>query len=186
MATQVGRRIVEMVGEDLRPSAIQTRAAYLNAIAVAMAMGCSTNAIIHVIAMAKRANQDIGLDDFDRISRVVPVIANVRPSGTSQYLMEDFYYAGGLPALMQRIAPHLALDQLTVTGKIGRREHRRRPRPQRRRDPAARPAGLRRGLARGAARQPRDRRLRDQAERDEREVPGPRGARPSCSTTIRR
>ena len=117
MATQVGRRIVEMVGEDLRPSAIQTRAAYLNAIAVAMAMGCSTNAIIHVIAMAKRANQPIGLDDFDRISRVVPVLANVRPSGTSQYLMEDFYYAGGLPALMQRIAPHLALDQLTVTGK---------------------------------------------------------------------
>ena len=117
MATQVGRRIVEMVGEDLRPSAIQTRAAYLNAIAVAMAMGCSTNAIIHVIAMAKRANQPIGLDDFDRISRVVPVLANVRPSGTSQYLMEDFYYAGGLPALMQRISPHLALDQLTVTGR---------------------------------------------------------------------
>jgi len=117
MATQVGRRIVEMVGEDLRPAAIQTRDAYLNAIAVAMAMGCSTNAIIHVIAMAKRANQSIGLDDFERISREVPVIANVRPSGTSQYLMEDFYYAGGLPALMQRIAPHLRLDQLTVTGK---------------------------------------------------------------------
>ncbi len=117
MATQVGRRIVEMVGEDLRPTAIQTRAAYLNAITVAMAMGCSTNAIIHVIAMARRANQEIGLDDFDRISRVVPVLANVRPSGTSQYLMEDFYYAGGLPALMQRIAPHLALDQITVTGK---------------------------------------------------------------------
>ncbi len=117
MATQVGRRIVEMVGEDLRPVTIQTRAAYLNAISVAMAMGCSTNAIIHVIAMARRANQEIGLDDFDRISRVVPVLANVRPSGTSQYLMEDFYYAGGLPALMQRIAPHLALDQITVTGR---------------------------------------------------------------------
>jgi len=117
MATQVGRRIVEMVGEDLRPSAIQTRDAYLNAIAVAMAMGCSTNAIIHVIAMAKRANQAIGLDDFDRISRIVPVLANVRPSGTSQYLMEDFYYAGGLPALMQRIASHLALDRITVTGR---------------------------------------------------------------------
>jgi dihydroxy-acid dehydratase len=117
MATQVGRRIVEMVGEDLRPSAIQTRAAYLNAIAVAMAMGCSTNAIIHVIAMARRANQAIDLDDFDRMSRIVPVLANVRPSGTSQYLMEDFYYAGGLPALMQRIAPHLALDQITVTGR---------------------------------------------------------------------
>jgi dihydroxy-acid dehydratase len=117
MAAQVGRRIVEMVGEDLRPAAIQTRDAYLNAIAVAMAMGCSTNAIIHVIAMARRASRDIGLDDFERISREVPVIANVRPSGTSTYLMEDFYYAGGLPALMQRIAPHLRLDQLTVTGK---------------------------------------------------------------------
>jgi dihydroxy-acid dehydratase len=117
MAAQVGRRIVEMVGEDLRPAAIQTRDAYLNAIAVAMAMGCSTNAIIHVIAMARRASQDIGLDDFERISREVPVIANVRPSGTSQYLMEDFYYAGGLPALMQRIAPHLRLDAITVTGK---------------------------------------------------------------------
>jgi dihydroxy-acid dehydratase len=117
MAAQAGRRIVEMVGEDLRPAAIQTREAYLNAITVAMAMGCSTNAIIHVIAMARRAGQDISLDDFDRISRVVPVLANVRPSGTSHYLMEDFFYAGGLPALMQRIAPHLRLDARTVSGK---------------------------------------------------------------------
>jgi dihydroxy-acid dehydratase len=117
MATNVGRRIVEMVGEDLRPSAILTRDAFLNAITVAMAMGCSTNAIIHVVAMARRADQDIGLDDFDRISRVVPVLANVRPSGTSQYLMEDFYYAGGLPALMQRLTAHLRLGQGTVTGR---------------------------------------------------------------------
>jgi len=117
MAAEVGRRIVEMVGEDLRPAAIQTRDAYLNAITVAMAMGCSTNAIIHVIAMARRAGQDISLDDFDRISRTVPVLANVRPSGTSQYLMEDFFYAGGLPALMQRIAPHLRLGARTVSGK---------------------------------------------------------------------
>ena len=117
MATQVGRRIVEMVGEDLRPSAIQGRGAYLNAITVAMAMGCSTNAIIHVIAMARRAGQAIGLDDFDRISRTVPVLANVRPSGTSAYLMEDFHYAGGLPALMQRLASHLELELVTVTGK---------------------------------------------------------------------
>ncbi|HEY2189683.1 MAG TPA: dihydroxy-acid dehydratase, partial [Caldimonas sp.] len=117
MAAEAGRRIVAMVGEDLRPPAIQTRDAYLNAITVAMAMGCSTNAIIHVIAMARRAGHDIGLDDFDRISRVVPVLANVRPSGTSQYLMEDFFYAGGLPALMQRIASHLRLDAVTVSGK---------------------------------------------------------------------
>jgi dihydroxy-acid dehydratase len=117
MATQVGRRIVEMVHEDLRPARIQRRDAFLNAITVAMAMGCSTNAIIHVIAMARRAKADIGLADFDRIGREVPVLANVRPSGTSAYLMEDFYYAGGLPALMSRLTPHLKLDALTVTGK---------------------------------------------------------------------
>lgn len=118
MAAQCGRRIVEMVHEDLRPSAIQGRNAFLNAITVAMAMGCSTNAIIHVIAQARRAEHgDIGLDDFDRISRLVPVIANVRPSGDSSYLMEDFYYAGGLPALMVRLGEHLHLDAMTVTGK---------------------------------------------------------------------
>ncbi|HEY0824761.1 MAG TPA: L-arabinonate dehydratase [Ramlibacter sp.] len=117
MATACGRRIVEMVREDLRPSKIQTREAYLNGIRVAMALGCSTNAIIHLIAQARRAKQDISLADFDRISREVPVLANIRPNGTSQYLMEDFYYAGGLPALMQRIRGHLRLDQLTVTGK---------------------------------------------------------------------
>lgn len=117
MATQVGRRIVDMVHEDLRPSAIQTREAFLNAITVAMALGCSTNAIIHVIAQARRAGQAIGLEDFDRISRQVPVLANIRPNGTSQYLMEDFYYAGGLPALMQRLMPYLSLTQMTVTGR---------------------------------------------------------------------
>ncbi|MGI4778388.1 MAG: L-arabinonate dehydratase [Janthinobacterium lividum] len=117
MATQVGRRIVEMVHEDLRPARIQSRDAFLNAITVAMALGCSTNAIIHVIAMARRAKADVGLADFDRIGREIPVLANVRPSGTSQYLMEDFYYAGGLPALMSRLTPHLKLDALTVTGK---------------------------------------------------------------------
>ena len=117
MATQVGRRIVEMVHEDLRPSRIQTREAFLNGITVAMALGCSTNAIIHVIAQARRARQDISLEDFDRLSRKVPVLANIRPNGTSQYLMEDFYYAGGLPALMQRLTALLDLGQLTVTGK---------------------------------------------------------------------
>jgi dihydroxy-acid dehydratase len=117
MAAQVGRRIVEMVGEDLRPSRIQTREAFLNGITVAMALGCSTNAIIHVIAQARRAGQDISLADFDRISREVPVLANIRPNGSSQYLMEDFYYAGGLPALMQRLQPFLRLEQPTVTGR---------------------------------------------------------------------
>jgi len=117
MAAQVGRRIVEMVHEDLRPSRIQTREAFLNGITVAMALGCSTNAIIHVIAQARRAKQDISLEDFDRLSRKVPVLANIRPNGTSQYLMEDFHYAGGLPALMQRLTQFLDLGQLTVTGR---------------------------------------------------------------------
>ncbi|MGD9867184.1 MAG: L-arabinonate dehydratase [Hyphomicrobiales bacterium] len=116
MAAASGRRIVEMVWEDLKPGDILTRKAFENAIAVAMAMGCSTNAIIHVIAQARRAGQDIGLDDFEKASREVPVIANVRPTGES-YLMEDFYYAGGLPALMSRLRDHLHADATTVTGR---------------------------------------------------------------------
>ncbi len=115
MSSAAGRRIVEMVWEDLTPARILTRRSFENGIAVAMAMGCSTNAIIHVIAMARRAGCDIGLEDFDRLSRVVPVIANVRPSGDT-FLMEDFYYAGGLPALMGRIAGHLHLAERTVAG----------------------------------------------------------------------
>ena len=116
MASECGRRIVEMVWEDLTPGKIQTRKAFENAITVAMAMGCSTNAIIHLIAQARRAGQDIGLDDFEKASRKVPVIANVRPSG-DKYLMEDFFYAGGLPGLMSRIREHLHLDVMTVTGQ---------------------------------------------------------------------
>jgi len=120
MAAASGRRAVEMVWEDLTPARILTRASFLNAINVAMAMGCSTNAIIHLIAMARRAasaaNPPVTLDDFDAASNKVPVIANIRPSGDT-YLMEDFYYAGGLPALMSRLTEHLALDAHTVTGK---------------------------------------------------------------------
>ena len=116
MCASAGRRIVEMVWEDLKPSDIMTRASFENAIRVAMAMGCSTNAVIHVIAMARRACHHITLDDFDAASRIVPVIANVRPSGDT-YLMEDFYYAGGLKALMKEIAPLLDLEQITVSGK---------------------------------------------------------------------
>ncbi|HWX48244.1 MAG TPA: L-arabinonate dehydratase [Roseomonas sp.] len=116
LASESGRRIVDMVWEDLTPQKIQTREAFENAIAVAMAMGCSTNAIIHLIAMARRANCDIGLDDFERFSRKVPVIGNVRPSGNA-YLMEDFFYAGGIKALMNQIREHLHLDCLTVTGR---------------------------------------------------------------------
>jgi dihydroxy-acid dehydratase len=116
MAAASGRRIVEMVWEDLTPEKVQTRKAFENGISVGMAMGCSTNAIIHLIAQARRAGVDIGLDDFDKVSRIVPVIANIRPSG-EKYLMEDFFYAGGLPGLMSRMKQHLHLDALTVSGK---------------------------------------------------------------------
>src|SRR5580704_18630899 len=116
MCADSGRRIVEMVWEDLTPAKVQTEAAYRNAIVVAMAMGCSTNAVIHLLAMARRAGHAINLDDFDRASREVPVIANVRPSG-DKYLMEDFYYAGGLPALMTRLRPFLDLSHINVSGR---------------------------------------------------------------------
>ncbi len=118
MAAACGRRIVDMVWEDLTPARMLSRASFENGIAVAMAMGCSTNAIIHLVAMSRRAGPHcaIGLDDFDAVSRRVPVIANIRPSGQT-YLMEDFYYAGGLPALMSRLIPHLQLEALTVTGR---------------------------------------------------------------------
>jgi dihydroxy-acid dehydratase len=118
MSAECGRRIVAMVWEDLTPAKMLTRANFENGIAVAMAMGCSTNAIIHLVAMSRRAGEHcaVSLDDFDAFSRIVPVIANIRPSGDT-YLMEDFYYAGGLPGLMNRISKYLKLDTLTVTGK---------------------------------------------------------------------
>jgi dihydroxy-acid dehydratase len=116
MCSAAGRRIVDMVWEDLTPSRILTEGAFRNAITVAMAMGCSTNAVIHIIAMARRAGQAIGLADFDAASRKVPVIANVRPSGDT-YLMEDFYYAGGLIGLMSRLKDFLDLSQVNVTGR---------------------------------------------------------------------
>ena len=116
MCAASGRRAVAMVREGLTPDRIQTESAFQNAIKVAMAMGCSTNAVIHILAMARRAGHAIGLDDFDAASRIVPVIANIRPSGDA-YLMEDFYYAGGLPALMKRLEGLLDLTQITVTGR---------------------------------------------------------------------
>lgn len=116
MCAAAGRRIVEMVWEDLTPDKIQTEGAFRNAINVAMAMGCSTNAVIHIIAMTRRAGHAIGLEDFDAASRKVPVIANIRPSG-ERYLMEDFYYAGGLLGLLTRLTPHLDLSLINVSGQ---------------------------------------------------------------------
>ena len=116
MAAACGRRAVEMVWEDLTPDRIVTEAATRNATTVAMATGCSTNAIIHLIAMARRAGIEWGLDDLDRIGHEVPVIANIRPSG-EHYLMEDFFYAGGLRTLMKELGDKLDLSCLTVAGK---------------------------------------------------------------------
>jgi dihydroxy-acid dehydratase len=116
MCAAAGRRIVDMVWEDLTPDRILTPAAVNNAVTVAMATGCSTNAVIHLIAMARRAGVDLTLDDLDRIGRTTPVIANIRPSGEG-YLMEDFYYAGGLRALMAQLGGKLDRTAITVTGK---------------------------------------------------------------------
>ncbi len=114
MAAASGARVVEMVWQDLRPSEILTRDAFMNAVTVDMALGGSTNAIVHLVAMARRAGVALGLTDFDEVSRRVPVIANIRPSGS--YLMEDFYYAGGLRGLMSRLREQLQLDCANVAG----------------------------------------------------------------------
>ena len=115
MATDCGERIVAMIWEDLKPSRLLSADSFHNAAAVQMALGGSTNAAVHIIAMARRAGVSLTLDDLDAIGRKVPVLANLFPSGDR--LMEDFYYAGGLPALMQQIRPHLALDAMTVNGR---------------------------------------------------------------------
>jgi dihydroxy-acid dehydratase len=116
MSSEVGRRIVDMVWEDLVPSRILTDGAVGNAVTVAMATGCSTNASIHLLAMARRAGIELSLDDLDRASRVTPVLANIRPTGKT-YLMEDFYFAGGLRALMAKLGSKLDLSALTVSGR---------------------------------------------------------------------
>ncbi len=115
MASACGRRIVAMIEEDLKPRDVLSRAAFENALVTHMALGGSTNAIIHLIAMAGRAGIDLTLADFDRIARTVPVLANIRPSGA--LLMEDFYYAGGLPALLSELKNKLDLAAVTVSGK---------------------------------------------------------------------
>ncbi|WP_442967112.1 L-arabinonate dehydratase [Rhizobium sp. GN54] len=116
MSSECGRRIVEMVWEDLGPGRIVTDASIRNAAIVAMATGCSTNAVIHLLAIARRAGVSLTLDDLDALGRTTPLIANIRPSG-KDYLMEDFFYAGGLRALMVQLADRLDLSALTVTGR---------------------------------------------------------------------
>ena len=117
MAHLTGRRIVDMVKDDLKPSDILTRQAFENAIRVNGAIGGSTNAVIHLLAIAGRIGVDLTLDDWDRVGRAVPTIVNLMPSG--KYLMEEFFYAGGLPVVIKRLAEAgmLHRDALTVSGE---------------------------------------------------------------------
>jgi len=115
MASMTGRRIVEMIWEDLRPSAILTRPAFNNALATLMALGGSTNAMIHVIAMARRAGLPFSLADFEPYAERVPVLSNLKPSG--EYLMEEFFEAGGLRGLLATMAEFLDLSAQTVSGR---------------------------------------------------------------------
>ncbi|WP_406328999.1 L-arabinonate dehydratase [Streptomyces sp. NBC_00203] len=114
MAAASGMRIVEQVHKDRRLSAILTADAFEDAVTTVLGLGGSTNAVIHLIAMAGRAGVRLTLDDFDRIARTVPVLANVRPGGQT-YLMEDFHFAGGLPGFLSRITDLLHLDRPTVS-----------------------------------------------------------------------
>ncbi|MBD28499.1 MAG: dihydroxy-acid dehydratase [Verrucomicrobiaceae bacterium] len=115
LAAEAGRQAVNNAWEGPKPSDLATRKAFENAIAVDMAIGGSTNAIVHLLAMAGRAGVELSLSDFDEISRKTPLIADLRPSG--KFLMEDFYFAGGLPAVLKRMESILHMDLPTVNGK---------------------------------------------------------------------
>ncbi|MBS1845619.1 MAG: dihydroxy-acid dehydratase [Actinobacteria bacterium] len=115
VADAIGRRAVELAGEALRPSQILTPAAFDNAIAVLLSVGGSTNAVIHLLALAGRCGVALDLDRFDEIARQVPLLADVRPSG--KHLVEQLFHAGGVPALMKELEPLLEREALTVTGK---------------------------------------------------------------------
>jgi Dehydratase family len=118
LAQLAGRRIVEMVREDLRLSRVLTREAFENAIRVNAAIGGSTNAVLHLLAIAGRAGVSLSLNDFNTLAEGVPWLVNLQPSG--RFLMEDFFYAGGLAAVMSEITRLLNLDALTVTGRTVR------------------------------------------------------------------
>ena len=115
LAHQSGSRIVELVEDDLKPSHLLTARSFENAIRTLHSIGGSTNAIIHLIAIAQRKGLDLPLESFDRLSESTPVLLNLKPSG--QFLMEDFAYAGGGSALFKELSPLLHLDEITVTGR---------------------------------------------------------------------
>jgi dihydroxy-acid dehydratase len=114
-AQRAGQVIVDLVNNDLRPSQIMTRAAFENAIRVNAAIGGSTNAVIHLLAIAGRLGVPLAIDDFDELARDIPTLVNLQPSG--EYLMEDFCYAGGVPAVMRELGDLLHTDAVTVTGR---------------------------------------------------------------------
>ena len=115
MAAETGRRIVDMVWEDVKPRDIATAAAIDNAITTILALGGSTNSVVHMVAVARRAGIPLTIDRFDELARRTPLVANLRPAG--KYLMEDFFYAGGLRALLAGIADLLALSERTANGR---------------------------------------------------------------------
>jgi dihydroxy-acid dehydratase len=115
MATLTGKRIVDMVWEDLKPSDILTAASFDNAVTAVLALGGSTNSIVHLIAMARRAGIALDLKRFDALARKTPVLANLRPSG--KYLMEDFFYAGGLRAFLTQLGDLIDFNQKTCNGQ---------------------------------------------------------------------
>jgi dihydroxy-acid dehydratase len=114
MATQTGKRIVDMVWEDLKPSDVLTEASFDNAVTTVLALSGSSNSVVHLIAMARRAGLTLDLDRFDAIARRTPVLANIRPAG--KYLMEDFFYAGGLRALLVQLGDLIDGSTLNVNG----------------------------------------------------------------------
>jgi dihydroxy-acid dehydratase len=115
LARMAGRRVVEMVHTDQKLSSILTRQAFENAIRTLAAIGGSTNALIHLIAIARRIGVELAIEDFDRLGSEMPCLVNLQPSG--KYLMEDFCYAGGIPVVMKEIAPYLHLDAVTANGR---------------------------------------------------------------------
>ena len=175
LARMAGRRIVEMVHEDLRMSQILTKDAFENAIMVNGAIGGSTNAVVHLLAIAGRIGVKLSLDDWDRLGRDMPCLVDLMPSG--KYLMEDFYYAGGLPVVIREIGKFLHKKALTVNGRTLWDNCKDAVNYNEEVDHAAREAVQAAGRHRGAARQSRAERLRAEAlggDAEAAEAQGPR------------